>query len=185
MLLSRFASPARLCPGASTWPVVWGSEGSGRRLRQWDPVGLLRTNGEPHTRRVNTNDFSLVALLINWADWSTNMSTNRWKSIRLTALNIVNVVIELSAPPPLSSSLCALQVGPKGKVIGIDHIKELVDDSINNVKKDDPSLITSGRVKLIGKTSRMKALYLCFFSRRLWVLRKGCCFLDPTEQQTV
>lgn len=49
-----------------------------------------------------------------------------------------------------------LQVGPKGKVIGIDHIKELVDDSISNVKKDDPSLITSGRVKLIGKMSLMK-----------------------------
>lgn len=44
-----------------------------------------------------------------------------------------------------------LQVGPKGKVIGIDHIKELVDDSVSNVKKDDPSLITSGRVKLIGE----------------------------------
>lgn len=44
-----------------------------------------------------------------------------------------------------------LQVGPKGKVIGIDHIKELVDDSISNVKKDDPSLITSGRIKLIGE----------------------------------
>lgn len=47
------------------------------------------------------------------------------------------------------------QVGPKGKVIGIDHIKELVDDSINNVKKDDPSLITSGRVTLVGKTLEM------------------------------
>jgi len=56
---------------------------------------------------------------------------------------------------------CAFQVGPKGKVIGIDHIKELVDDSINNVKKDDPSLITSGRVKLLGKLSRMKhGIYL-------------------------
>lgn len=53
-------------------------------------------------------------------------------------------------------SLHALQVGPKGKVIGIEHIKELVDDSINNVKKDDPSLITSGRVKLIGTMSLMK-----------------------------
>lgn len=50
-----------------------------------------------------------------------------------------------------------LQVGPKGKVIGIDHIKELVDDSISNVKKDDPSLITSGRVKLIGKMPLMKS----------------------------
>ncbi|XP_078798728.1 protein-L-isoaspartate(D-aspartate) O-methyltransferase isoform X3 [Oryzias latipes] len=48
-------------------------------------------------------------------------------------------------------SVCfARMVGPKGKVIGIDHIKELVDDSINNVKKDDSSLITSGRIKLKG-----------------------------------
>ncbi|NXX92583.1 PIMT methyltransferase, partial [Centropus bengalensis] len=42
-------------------------------------------------------------------------------------------------------------VGPKGQVVGIDHIKELVDDSINNVKKDDPTLLSSGRVKLIDR----------------------------------
>ncbi|KAA8582979.1 hypothetical protein FQN60_015525 [Etheostoma spectabile] len=54
-------------------------------------------------------------------------------------------------------SVCfARMVGAKGKVIGIDHIKELVDDSVTNVKKDDPSLITSGRVKLLGKVSLMK-----------------------------
>ncbi|KAI5094392.1 protein-L-isoaspartate(D-aspartate) O-methyltransferase isoform X1 [Silurus meridionalis] len=48
-------------------------------------------------------------------------------------------------------SVCfARMVGPKGKVIGIDHIKELVDDSINNVKKDDPTLISSGRINLLG-----------------------------------
>lgn len=35
--------------------------------------------------------------------------------------------------------------------MGIDHIKELVDDSVNNVKKDDPALLSSGRVKLLGK----------------------------------
>lgn len=58
-----------------------------------------------------------------------------------------------------------LQVGPKGKVIGIDHIKELVDDSISNVKKDDPSLITSGRVKLIGKMSLMKRNYEHFWKQ--------------------
>lgn len=50
-------------------------------------------------------------------------------------------------------------MGPKGKVIGIDHIKELVDDSISNVKKDDPSLITSGRVKLIGE--QWQAVCVC------------------------
>ncbi|XP_073928486.1 protein-L-isoaspartate(D-aspartate) O-methyltransferase isoform X5 [Castor canadensis] len=42
----------------------------------------------------------------------------------------------------------ARMVGSSGKVIGIDHIKELVDDSINNVRKDDPTLLSSGRVQL-------------------------------------
>ncbi|KAG8582947.1 hypothetical protein GDO81_008233 [Engystomops pustulosus] len=42
-------------------------------------------------------------------------------------------------------------VGAKGRVVGIDHIKELVDDSVNNVKKDDPLLLSSGRVNLLGK----------------------------------
>uniref|UniRef100_A0A4X1VQB1 Protein-L-isoaspartate(D-aspartate) O-methyltransferase n=1 Tax=Sus scrofa TaxID=9823 RepID=A0A4X1VQB1_PIG len=45
----------------------------------------------------------------------------------------------------------ARMVGPSGKVIGIDHIKELVDDSINNVRKDDPMLLSSGRVQLVGE----------------------------------
>ncbi|XP_026050766.1 protein-L-isoaspartate(D-aspartate) O-methyltransferase-like isoform X2 [Carassius auratus] len=53
-------------------------------------------------------------------------------------------------------SVCfARMVGPKGKVIGIDHIKELVEASIANVKKDDPSLISSGRIKLIVGDGRM------------------------------
>ncbi|KAJ6660162.1 hypothetical protein lerEdw1_018089 [Lerista edwardsae] len=49
----------------------------------------------------------------------------------------------------------ARMVGSKGKVVGIDHIKELVDDSINNVRKDDPLLLSSGRVKLIVGDGRM------------------------------
>ncbi|KAF1376853.1 hypothetical protein EPR50_G00190530 [Perca flavescens] len=53
-------------------------------------------------------------------------------------------------------SVCfARMVGAKGKVIGIDHIKELVDESVTNVKKDDPSLITSGRVKLLVGDGRL------------------------------
>ncbi|KAK2114492.1 hypothetical protein P7K49_008758 [Saguinus oedipus] len=46
-------------------------------------------------------------------------------------------------------------VGCSGKVIGIDHIKELVDDSINNVRKDDPTLLSSGRVQLVVGDGRM------------------------------
>ncbi|XP_007941397.1 protein-L-isoaspartate(D-aspartate) O-methyltransferase [Orycteropus afer afer] len=49
----------------------------------------------------------------------------------------------------------ARMVGSTGKVIGIDHIKELVDDSINNVRKDDPLLLSSGRVQLVVGDGRM------------------------------
>ena len=39
-------------------------------------------------------------------------------------------------------------VGPQGKVVGIDHIKELVDWSESNVKKNHGDLL-GGRVKLV------------------------------------
>ncbi|XP_029452398.1 protein-L-isoaspartate(D-aspartate) O-methyltransferase isoform X1 [Rhinatrema bivittatum] len=49
----------------------------------------------------------------------------------------------------------ARMVGPNGKVVGIDHIKELVDDSIHNVGKDDSNLISSGRVQLLVGDGRL------------------------------
>ncbi|XP_036831591.1 protein-L-isoaspartate(D-aspartate) O-methyltransferase isoform X2 [Oncorhynchus mykiss] len=58
--------------------------------------------------------------------------------------------LDVGSGSGILSACFARMVGPKGKVIGIDHIKELVDDSITNVKKDDPGLITSGRIKLIA-----------------------------------
>lgn len=42
-------------------------------------------------------------------------------------------------------------VGPRGTVYGIDHIKQLVELSKENITKDCPELLTSGRVKLLGK----------------------------------
>ncbi|ODM89896.1 Protein-L-isoaspartate(D-aspartate) O-methyltransferase [Orchesella cincta] len=44
----------------------------------------------------------------------------------------------------------ALMVGETGKVVGIDHIPELVDMSIRNVKKKHATLLETGRVKLVG-----------------------------------
>lgn len=43
------------------------------------------------------------------------------------------------------------QVGSQGKAVGIDHIEEIVADSIKNVNKDKPSLalLESGQMKLI------------------------------------
>lgn len=46
-------------------------------------------------------------------------------------------------------------VGPSGKVVGIDHIDELVQSSIKNVQADDPELLASGRIKLVVGDGRL------------------------------
>uniref|UniRef100_A0A8D0FXN1 Protein-L-isoaspartate O-methyltransferase n=1 Tax=Strix occidentalis caurina TaxID=311401 RepID=A0A8D0FXN1_STROC len=43
----------------------------------------------------------------------------------------------------------ARMMGPTGKAVGVEHIKELVHESIRNVQEDDPALLSSGRVKLV------------------------------------
>lgn len=42
-----------------------------------------------------------------------------------------------------------LMVGETGLAIGIDHIPELVNESIANIEKDQPQLLASKRVKLV------------------------------------
>lgn len=49
----------------------------------------------------------------------------------------------------------ALMVGETGKAVGIDHIPELVNYSIENVRRDKPYLLDSGRVKLIAGDGRL------------------------------
>ncbi|XP_026561440.1 protein-L-isoaspartate(D-aspartate) O-methyltransferase [Pseudonaja textilis] len=63
--------------------------------------------------------------------------------------------LDVGSGSGILTSCFARMVGAKGQVVGIDHIKELVDDSINNVKKDDPLLLSSGRVKLIVGDGRL------------------------------
>lgn len=47
----------------------------------------------------------------------------------------------------------AHMVGPRGCVIGIEHIPELVEASIQNVTEDNHHFIEDGRVKFLGKIS--------------------------------
>ncbi|XP_078464760.1 protein-L-isoaspartate(D-aspartate) O-methyltransferase-like isoform X1 [Lampetra planeri] len=42
----------------------------------------------------------------------------------------------------------ARMVGLRGRVIGVEHIPGLVNDSLENITRDDPSLISSGRVSI-------------------------------------
>ena len=43
----------------------------------------------------------------------------------------------------------AIMVGTVGKVIGIDHVKELVDWSEKNLRKNNAILLDEGRIKLV------------------------------------
>lgn len=45
----------------------------------------------------------------------------------------------------------SVMLGEKGKAIGIDHIPELVEKSIENVRKDNPELLNSQRIILESK----------------------------------
>merc|ERR1712223_1312910 len=43
----------------------------------------------------------------------------------------------------------ALMVGCQGRVVGIDHVDQLIRWSTDNVNKDKPDLLNSGRVKFV------------------------------------
>ncbi|KAI4900403.1 hypothetical protein NFI96_017786 [Prochilodus magdalenae] len=49
----------------------------------------------------------------------------------------------------------ARMVGATGKVVGIEHIDELVQVSVKNIQADDPELLTSGRIKLVVGDGRL------------------------------
>lgn len=44
----------------------------------------------------------------------------------------------------------ALLVGPKGKVVGVEHWKELTDLAVENIKRDGKvDMLTSGQIELV------------------------------------
>lgn len=48
----------------------------------------------------------------------------------------------------------AYMVGETGKVYGIDHIDQLVKDSLANIKRGNPELLEKGRVKIVSGDGR-------------------------------
>ncbi|XP_077395560.1 l-isoaspartyl protein carboxyl methyltransferase, like isoform X2 [Festucalex cinctus] len=49
----------------------------------------------------------------------------------------------------------ARMTGSSGRVVGVDHIDELVQSSIRNVQADDPELIASGRIRIVVGDGRL------------------------------
>ena len=53
------------------------------------------------------------------------------------------------------AAVIAKLVGPNGRVVGVDHIPELVDQSITNVRQSDPALLDQNQVKLLAADGRL------------------------------
>lgn len=49
----------------------------------------------------------------------------------------------------------ARMVGPTGKVVGIEHIEQLVQESIENIRLDDQTLLEAGRLKIVVGDGRL------------------------------
>ncbi|KAI3653741.1 hypothetical protein MP228_001688 [Amoeboaphelidium protococcarum] len=63
-------------------------------------------------------------------------------------------VLDVGSGSGYLSACFARVIGPTGHVVGIDHVPSLVDQSIENVRRDDATLIESGRLQLIAGDGR-------------------------------
>uniref|UniRef100_A0A914LQZ5 Protein-L-isoaspartate(D-aspartate) O-methyltransferase n=1 Tax=Meloidogyne incognita TaxID=6306 RepID=A0A914LQZ5_MELIC len=64
-------------------------------------------------------------------------------------------VLDIGSGSGYLSACFAKLVGPRGKVIGVDHIEELVNTSIVNVRKQNADLLSSGRLHLFVADGRL------------------------------
>lgn len=60
-------------------------------------------------------------------------------------------VLDVGSGSGYLTACMAHMVGPRGTVIGVEHIEELVRQSEVNIRRDCPGLLDSGSVKLIGE----------------------------------
>ncbi|KAG2457682.1 PIMT methyltransferase, partial [Polypterus senegalus] len=64
-------------------------------------------------------------------------------------------VLDVGSGSGYLTSCFARMVGPAGRVIGIEHIPELVEQSIANINSDDPTLLTGGRIQFFVSDGRL------------------------------
>lgn len=53
------------------------------------------------------------------------------------------------------SACMAFMVGPRGRVVGIDHIPELIEVSTRNIREDCPHFLKDGRLKFVVGDGRL------------------------------
>lgn len=63
-------------------------------------------------------------------------------------------VLDIGSGSGYLSAVLGLMVGSTGKVFGIEHVEELVSQSVENIRRDNPQLLDSGVVKIMCKDGR-------------------------------
>lgn len=64
-------------------------------------------------------------------------------------------VLDIGSGSGYLTACMALMVGEQGTAVGVDHIDELVEQSRRNIQKDQPHLLSSGRVHLVSGDGRL------------------------------
>lgn len=81
-------------------------------------------------------------------------------------------VLDVGSGSGYLTACMAHMVSPRGRVIGVDHIPELIEISKKNLQHDCPSFIEESRVKFIGIINFF-LLFLTFVKRKtkIYVLK--------------
>lgn len=61
-------------------------------------------------------------------------------------------VLDVGSGTGYLTAVFAIMVGKTGKVIGIDHIDELVSNSIHNIKNWNREFLENDNIRLVGKS---------------------------------
>jgi len=69
--------------------------------------------------------------------------------ILLPVLKNGSSVLDVGCGSGYFTTCLARMIAPNGRVVGVDHIPELVEFSRCNISKDDPNLLSSGLIELV------------------------------------
>ncbi|XP_053553865.1 protein-L-isoaspartate(D-aspartate) O-methyltransferase isoform X2 [Bombina bombina] len=148
-----------------TRTMAWASSGK----THTDLVNNLRKNAVVRSQRVY--DVLLATDRVHYTDQFPYMDSPQSIGYKATisaphmhahALELLEdrlvegaKALDVGAGSGYLTACFARMVGGTGKVVGIEHIDQLVQDAIKNVQQDDATLISSGRIKFVVGDGRL------------------------------
>ena len=96
-------------------------------------------------------------------------------SIQVECLcSLISTALDIGSGSGYLTACMAEMVGPEGKVIGVEHIKELVDMAQQNVAKHKKHLLESNRIKFVAGDGRLgypsEGPYDCMYVFMIYIL---------------